>query len=179
MNLKEDNHMYFDYDEFMTSCQAHLEESQQLWEKEMERWQQINQNYVNGFAYQIEPAFQGEWYTQTFKDLYAIWEKGWLNFTPWIQYSFWPIGDESQHSYEELSEELDQLNEFQSGQKKKNTELTRQLTLMKKDMAAQKQLSKSQAIELEALKDNLGLQEKTLSTLESRLKAIEKQKSVK
>jgi hypothetical protein len=50
---------------------------------------------------------------------------------------------------------------------------------MKKDMAAQKQLSKSQAIELEALKDNLGLQEKTLSTLESRLKAIEKQKSVK
>jgi hypothetical protein len=192
--------MYLDYQEFFNCCQNHLEEGQKLWEKEMQNWQRISQQYLNGVENLLKPYSQDDWCSQTMKETLTAWEKGWHFWQPWFQNSFIAAVGPSPSNNAEMSKKLDQLGELQTEQnkafadqkleidrqaqeitehKKKVTELTRQLTLLKKEMTAQKKLTKSQAIELEAFKDNLSLQEKTLAACETHLKAIGKAKKSK
>jgi hypothetical protein len=189
--------MYLDYQEFVNQCQTNLEESQRFWEKEMATWQQVGQDYLSGAENQIIPDFQEKWCTQTVKETFTMWEKGWHFLEPWFHYSLSAGGNPSQNSYVEISKKLDQLNASQTQQKqvaadqkleidrqkvvitehkKKTAELSRQVTLLKKDLTAQKQVAKSQAAELEAFKDNLGFQEKALAACEAQLKALKKSK---
>jgi hypothetical protein len=192
--------MYSDYQEFFNCCQTHLEEGQKLWEKEMQNWQRISQEYLNGVGNLLKPYSQDDWCSQTMKETFTAWEKGWQFWQPWSQNSFIAAVGQSPSNNAEMSKKLDQLGELQTeqnkvfadqkleidrqaqeiaGHKKKVTELTRQLTLLKKEMTAQKKLTKSQAIELEAFKDNLSLQEKTLAACETQLKALGKAKKGK
>jgi hypothetical protein len=190
MNLKEDFPMYLDYQEIANQCQTILEESQQFWEKQVEMWEQIGQEYLNDIEAQIDPGYQEQWGTQAFKESFAVWEKGWHYLLPWFQSPFSIVGGFGFSEDRETSKKIEALSELQAAQKleierqiqlisehkNKITELTKQITLLKKDITSQKQTAKSQTVELEAFKDNLGLQEKSLAACEAQLKNMAKTK---